>query len=244
MNRPPDAVTSGAGGRPGKPWRAAGIGFVALLALVGAGLIGAAWNAPDPVTPPQPQPAAAPGNVDPSTTGPADGSELPDPVSPTPDPTPGTRALPRSEPVLVNISKIGVAAAIMPVGVTPEGMVQVPPLSKAHLAGWYQPGPAPGESGNSVIVGHVDSRELGPAVFFRLGALLPGDRIEVVRKDGSTAAFVVDSVKSYPKTNFPTELVYGPASRPGLRLVTCGGDFDERVGSYPDNIIAFATLAD
>ncbi|MEE6257307.1 class F sortase [Plantactinospora sonchi] len=240
----PDAVTSGAGGRPGKPWRAAGIGFVALLALVGAGLIGAALNAPDTAAPPQPRPVAAPEpSVGPVASGAPDRSESPDLVPSTPDPTPSTRVLPRSEPVMVSIPKIGVAAAVMPVGITDEGMVQVPPLSKAHLAGWYQPGPTPGEAGNSVIVGHVDSKEIGPAVFFRLGALLPGDRIEVVRKDGGTATFVVDSVKSYPKTNFPTDLVYGPSVQPGLRLVTCGGDFDERAGSYPDNIIAFARLA-
>jgi hypothetical protein len=42
-----------------------------------------------------------------------------------------------------------------------------------------------GEAGPAVIVGHVDSRR-GPAVFFRLRDLRPGDRI-VVGLDGGAA---------------------------------------------------------
>ncbi|MEN3612784.1 class F sortase [Plantactinospora sp. ZYX-F-223] len=246
MSRRPDATASGAGERHGRPWRVAGTVLVALLALVGAGLIGAALNAPEPTSAPQPSAGAAPNYLDRAATG----SDLGTSPSPTPAPEGGTSGTPaptpvlaRSEPIKIMIPKIGVDATIMPVGLTPDGMVQVPPLAKAELAGWYQSGPTPGEAGNSVIVGHVDSKEIGPAVFFQLGALLPGDAIEVIRKDGSLVTFVVDGVKSYPKAAFPTELVYGPTDEPGLRLVTCGGDFDERVGSYPDNVIAFARLA-
>ncbi|GAB3962541.1 class F sortase [Plantactinospora veratri] len=253
MSQPSDATASGAGGRHGRPWRIAGTVLVALLALVGAGLVGAALNAPDPVAPPQPSAGAAPNDPDrPAAGDTGTGTDL-GPAAPAPTaapeggsgatPAPAARVLARSEPIKITIPKIGVDATIMPVGLTPEGMVQVPPLTKAGLAGWYRPGPSPGEPGNSVIVGHVDSKEIGPAVFFRLGALLPGDSIQVIREDGSLATFAVEGVKSYPKSEFPTELVYGPTEAPGLRLVTCGGDFDERTGSYPDNVIAFARLA-
>ncbi|GAB3944373.1 hypothetical protein GCM10027614_34500 [Micromonospora vulcania] len=95
-----------------------------------------------------------------------------------------------------------------------------------------------------MIVGHVDSAKLGPAVFFDLGALVPGDTINVRRADGQPVAFRVDSVQSYPKTSFPTDLVYGPNDRPGLRVVTCGGQFDQVAKSYPDNVVVFATLAE
>ncbi|SCE83026.1 Sortase family protein [Micromonospora viridifaciens] len=116
------------------------------------------------------------------------------------------------------------------------------PTRPGHEGGLVLPGASPGEAGNAVIVGHVDSAKLGPAVFFNLGALQPGDAISVAREDGSTATFTVESVKSYPKATFPTELVYGPADRPGLRVVTCGGAFDQGAGSYVDNVIAFATM--
>ncbi len=79
-------------------------------------------------------------------------------------------------------------------------------------------------------------------MFFRLGALKPGNIIEVSRKDGTIAKFAVDRVKSYPKTAFPTDLVYSSGDKPSLSVVTCGGQFDRKKRSYPDNIIAFATL--
>ena len=54
--------------------------------------------------------------------------------------------------------------------------------------------------------------------------------------------FVTD-VAEYPKSAFPTEAVYGPTSRPTLRLITCGGTFDFSTGHYIDNVVVFAVAA-
>jgi hypothetical protein len=243
MARSAKASGGRAGGRHVSTWRAVGFALVALLALVGAGLIGAAFNATSP-RPPQPAAEAAPDFLGSNTV------ESAPPVDPdlsppnatalaTPENRPGGMA--RSEPTEVTIKKIDVAAKIMSLGVDKAGMIEVPPLTQAHLAGWYRLGPSPGEIGNSVIVGHVDSRATGPAVFFNLGSLKAGDKIEIARKDGTVAKFTVDGVKSYPKKAFPTELVYGPSEKASLRLVTCGGEFDQNKRSYRDNIIVFAT---
>ena len=148
----------------------------------------------------------------------------------------------RSAPTSIEIPRIGVNATIMSLGTNPDGTVQVPPLEQADKAGWYEPGASPGETGNAVIVGHVDSAKLGPAVFFDLGSLVPGDTITVPANGRAAGDLPVDSVRSYPKTAFPTDLVYGPNDRPGLRVVTCGGQFDETVRSYLDNVVVFATL--
>ncbi|MCZ7435753.1 class F sortase [Micromonospora sp. WMMC241] len=150
--------------------------------------------------------------------------------------------LPRSAPTTIAIPRIGVRAEIMTLGTNPDGTVQVPPLDQAMKAGWYSPGASPGEVGNAVVVGHVDSAKLGPAVFFNLGALVRGDTITVSRQDGSTATFTVDEVRSYPKTAFPAEQVYGPSGVPGLRVVTCGGVFDRSAGSYLNNIVVYAHM--
>lgn len=247
-----DRTAIRAGGRHGRPWRAAGATVVVLLAMVGAGLIGASVRAVPPPRPPQPLAQAGPAELAPSPTatpGRADGTgtETAAPAStkdgstaPNPDITPA--GLPRSTPTTITIPRIGVNAEIMTLGMNPDGTVEVPPLDQAMKAGWYSPGPSPGEAGNAVIVGHVDSAKIGPAVFFNLGALQKGDTINVARQDGSTATFTIDEVKSYPKTAFPTELVYGPSDKPSLRVVTCGGQFDQNAGSYLNNIIALATL--
>ncbi|MCZ7378756.1 class F sortase [Micromonospora sp. WMMC250] len=228
-------TTTRAGGRHGKPWRAAGAAVVVTMAMIGAGMIGASLKTTPAPRPPQPLAQAGPDASRPATTpdAPTDGQ----PVGDAP------AGLARSAPTTIEIPRIGVNATIMSLGTNPDGTVQVPPLDQADKAGWYEPGASPGETGNAVIVGHVDSAVLGPAVFFDLGALVQGDTITVRRTDGVPATFTVDSVTSYPKTAFPTELVYGPSDRPSLRVVTCGGQFDEVAKSYPDNIVVFATLA-
>ncbi|WP_025618361.1 class F sortase [Salinispora cortesiana] len=224
-----EGTTTRAGGRHGLPWRAAGPVVVVLLALAGFGLIGASFTESPSARPPQP-PALADSPVGAAATG-------PDAARPAPS------GRPRSAPNQIVIPKIGVDASIMKIGTNPDGTVEVPPLDQAQLAGWYEPGASPGEVGNAVIVGHVDSAELGPAVFFSLGELRPGDTVGVAREDGEQVDFTVESVKTYPKNDFPAELVYGSTDQIGLRVVTCGGVFDEAAGSYPDNIVVFATQA-
>nr|MDT0658371.1 class F sortase [Micromonospora sp. DSM 115978] len=186
--------------------------------------------------PPNPGGTAAPGG----TANPG-GAPTPGPAA-TPKPT-GPVPLARAEPIGIRIPKIGVRAKTQSLGLDREGMVQVPSLDQAQDAGWFNLGPSPGEAGAALIVGHVDSHKTGPAVFFKLGALRPGDKITVNRKDGKDATFVVDAVKSFPKTAFPTDLVYARTALPTLRVVTCGGRFDAKTGNYPDNIIVFATMA-
>lgn len=44
------------------------------------------------------------------------------------------------------------------------------------------------------------------------------------------------------KDAFPTEAVYGPTEQPELRLITCGGSFDRRRGSYGGNVVVFGSL--
>jgi LPXTG-site transpeptidase (sortase) family protein len=154
---------------------------------------------------------------------------------------PRARALARSAPVRIRIPAIGVSAPVMRLGQNAGGSVQVPPLGEHNLAGWYAYGPAPGQRGAAVILGHVDSLT-GISVFFYLKDLRAGDRIYVTLADGRVAAFAVDGVQKVAKTAFPTALVYGKARYPELRLITCGGPFDAASGHYLDNIIVYAHL--
>jgi LPXTG-site transpeptidase (sortase) family protein len=122
----------------------------------------------------------------------------------------------------------------------PDGSIEVP--LEWQVAGWFGEGPAPGERGPAVILGHVDSRT-GPAVFYRLRELQQGDAIFVEHVKGSVTKFSVDRVEQFDKNEFPTTAVYFPTLQPELRLITCGGDFDPISGHYRDNIIVFASLA-
>lgn len=152
----------------------------------------------------------------------------------------GAPALHHSPPERIRIPSIGVNAPLMGLGLTPQGSLDVPPAGEKNLAGWYQAGTTPGERGTAIVAGHVDNAN-GPAVFYNLGALKKGSAIEVARRDGGTALFTVDAVEVYAARDFPDEKVYGAASRPELRVITCGGDYSKATG-YQGNVVVFAHL--
>jgi LPXTG-site transpeptidase (sortase) family protein len=155
---------------------------------------------------------------------------------------PGVLALARSVPVSIRIPVINVSAPVERVAKNADGTVQVPPLDNHNLTGWYGYGPTPGQLGSSVILGHVDSHT-GISVFYHLKDLRPGNKIYVTLADGAVATFVVDGVQKVAKTDFPTASVYDAhLDYPSLRLITCGGYFNQATGHYLDNIIVYAHL--
>ena len=198
--------------------RVAGVAGVLLIAG-GAAAVGAAIATQQHA--PQPSQSAA------GTTGPGKAWWL---------------SLRRSTPVSIEIPAIGVHSVLLSLGVTPDGTMQVPPLHrKPSAAGWYKYSVTPGQIGTSVIEGHVDNDQ-GPAVFFRLGALRPGDLVNVRLADGMTGVFRVTGVRQYSKANFPAKTLYRATRFAGLRLITCGGAFDYATSQYLSSIVVFAFL--
>ena len=197
--------------------RAAGLAG-ALLIMGGALAIGVAIAAQ--VHAPQP-PASAAGTTGPGSRGPH---------------------LRRSLPVAVDIPAIGVHARLLRLGVNHNGTIQVPSLTtRASDAAWYKYSVTPGQIGSSVIEGHVDTYH-GPAVFYRLGALRPGNRIDVRLADGITAVFRVTGVRKYAKSHFPAKVIYRARGFAAQHQKTCGGDFDYKTRNYLSSIVVFASL--
>jgi sortase (surface protein transpeptidase) len=155
--------------------------------------------------------------------------------------SPVARPLAPSTPVRIVIPAIAVNAPVMELGLNADGTVQVPPLDNHDLAGWYKGSVTPGARGAAVMLGHVDSWS-GGSVFFKIKDLKPGDKVDVIRANDSTAVFTVDGLQKAVKVAFPTSQVYGNPGYPALRLITCGGPFDAATGSYLDNIIVYAHL--
>ena len=160
--------------------------------------------------------------------------------SPSGTAQPAVPAMPSSAPVRIRIPSIGVDAPVTGERLGPGRRLSVPSDTDRNLAGWFQDGPAPGTAGNAIMLGHVDTFS-GPAVFYNLGSLHKGQEVDVTRNDHSTAVFSVDAIAVYAKDDFPSQKVYGPTSRPELRLITCGGGYTKSTG-YLGNVVVYAHL--
>jgi hypothetical protein len=142
------------------------------------------------------------------------------------------------EPERIAIPALGVDQGLVELAVIGTKL-QVP--DSYDDVGWWNGGPAPGEPGAAVVVGHVDSLT-GPAVFYGLSDLQRGDRISMWEKDGPRSTFEVKQTIFYDRDDFPSHRVYRSHGRPSLHLLTCGGAFDEESGQYTGNVVVFAKL--
>ncbi|MEU2183289.1 class F sortase [Streptomyces thermolilacinus] len=191
-----------------------------------------------------PKPGPAAGGPTGSGSGQSAGRTRPKAPKPSAKPSakPPPAPLGPSPPRRIAVPAITIEAPVVRLGLEKSGQLQSPPVDNPGLTGWYKDGATPGEKGTAIMVGHRDTRK-GPAVFLNLDALKPGNTVRVTREDGITAVFTVDRVSTFDKEDFPDKEVYGPAERPELRLLTCGGTFDRKKG-YEANIVVFAHLTD
>ncbi|MGH3488621.1 MAG: class F sortase [Actinopolymorphaceae bacterium] len=209
--------------------------------MIAADTLGRPVPPPMPVTttpPPQPEAASAVPKRDRPTS--AASQARAQAQAPASSPSPSLLDS-RSAPTRLDIPSIGVSAPLGGVGNASNGAIDVPPANKPHLAGWYTPGATPGQPGRTVIVGHLDSRYSGAAVFYDLGAVRRGETVTVTRRDGIAVVYRVDGASIQPKDQFPVDQIYAPSDRSELRLVTCGGSFDKKIG-WSDNIIVYAHM--
>lgn len=140
-------------------------------------------------------------------------------------------AVPVGRPVALAVPALGIDRPLQVLGRQADGSLEVPTRYE-DVGVWDGDGPV-------VLAGHVDSTT-GPAVFARLRELAAGDAVVVTGADGRPARYLVDRVEQHAKDAFPTFEVF---TGDGLRLITCGGAFDRRAGSYRDNVVVFARRA-
>ncbi len=158
-------------------------------------------------------------------------------------PPAGAEALPVVDPatvpapVAVSVPALGLDERLVDLGIAADGTAEVP--TDFDRVGWFTGGGRPGARGPTVLMGHVDSTD-GPAVFFALRDLEPGDVVEMTVADGSTARYAVSGTSQVAKGEFPTAAVFGATPTDVLRLITCTGEFDQGARSYTDNLVVTA----
>ncbi|MEU9231411.1 class F sortase [Streptomyces subrutilus] len=146
-------------------------------------------------------------------------------------------------PQRVDVPSIGVQAPVIPRGLDADGAIEPPPYDSPGTVGWWSNGVQPGAAGAALMVGHVDTKSK-PAVFYGLSSAQPGEKVRVVRADGSVAEFTIEDVRVYERAAFDAHKVYGQRirGRAELRLVTCGGTYDKAAKEYTANVVVSAYL--
>ncbi|MBM7660175.1 LPXTG-site transpeptidase (sortase) family protein [Bacillus mesophilus] len=142
-------------------------------------------------------------------------------------------------PTSLSIPAIEVHAKVMNVGLLENGQMGVP--TDYMEVGWFEPGTKPGDRGNAVLAGHVDSKT-GPAIFFHLEKLQVGDEVIVTGEQGENLTFIVRDKKIFPKDNAPVFEIFGYTSRRMLNLITCTGTFDRKQGGHIDRLVIYTEL--
>ncbi len=143
-------------------------------------------------------------------------------------------------PVRILIASLGVDAAVEPVGVT-AGLDMATP-GRSDDTGWYADGSTPGQPGDSVLDGHLDTADGAPAVFARLAEARPGDRISIALADGTQVHFAVAMVASVAYQTRPPGL-FATDGPPRLTLITCSGPWDPAHGVYSKRLVVEASLS-
>lgn len=179
----------------------------------------------------------------PGATGPATGDMAAAGRPPQVELPPAHRPLDEALPERLEIPGLDVHAPVVSRGLDARGALDPPPFDRPGVVGWYADGVTPGAPGTALMVGHVDT-ETRPAVFYRVSTLRAGQKIRVVRADDEVAEFTIEGIQVLERDGFDAQQAYGPRrdGRAELRLVTCGGTFDESTDSYTANVVVSAYL--
>ena len=156
------------------------------------------------------------------------------------DPTTAPAAAPIMKPKpngwRLVIPRISVDAQIHPVGRDTTGAMAAP--GSLVDVGWFNHGPAPGESGDAVLDGHYGDW-MSSGVFRQLHNLRRGDVISVVWPDGRSIDFKVTRLDTVPASSHPAGL-FARTGSSRISLITCAGSWDPQLRSYKDRLIVTA----
>jgi LPXTG-site transpeptidase (sortase) family protein len=139
------------------------------------------------------------------------------------------------------IPSIEVDAPVIVVGKDASGVLETP--DNGWDVGWYDFSTVPGQPGNAIMTGHVDYYDIGPAVFWRLRDLGPGDEVQVHLPEGDVVVYQVTRVDSYDAGTAPVEAIMGPTTDDVLTLITCTGSFNPSIREYDHRLVVRAERA-
>ncbi|MFN8423172.1 MAG: class F sortase [Anaerolineae bacterium] len=141
----------------------------------------------------------------------------------------------------LRIPAVGIDAVVERTSRDSEGKVDVPKISR-NVA-WFNEERAlrAGGKKTSVISGHLDD-PYGPAVFYKVRMLVPGDEVEVTYQSGKRFVFVVEAKERYAFERTPVQKIFGATSRRMLNLITCDGAWNAGQANYNQRLVVYTRL--
>jgi len=152
------------------------------------------------------------------------------------------------------ISKYNISAPLTYRTVGSDGVMPNPngadDVAYYNFAAWPGKGGAPGQGGNSVFAGHVDSGRTPckngtvpppcEAVFWDIGKLAIGDEIQVVL-GSNTFRYRVSSNAPVNAETGDWDSIVSARAQESITLITCGGDFNPTTREYSHRQVVVAT---
>lgn len=185
--------------------------FVGGVVLLGVGIAGLGGSSGEPPE----GPAVIDITPSPSPT------ETPAPPSATPIQPPLG-----DQPYRIVISKLGVDAPVKAYGLDADAVPEVPTGDDApYVVAWYNFSAQPGMGSNAVFAGHVTWN--GPAVFFKLTTMAPGDEVRLVGVDGTALVYTVSEVFSVDPNDPESLSVMHATPEDIITIITCDGAFTD-----------------
>jgi len=142
-------------------------------------------------------------------------------------PTPSSAAL-RAQPAALVIPRLGVQAPVENKGIDSRNQMEAP--DRPFDVAWYPFTAQPGAGGNAVFAGHRDFAGVGPAVFWKLEQLAPGDSIQVSGADQRQLRYQVTQTWDYTLSNIPMASVLAQGGGDQITLITCSGSYSRAAG--------------
>jgi LPXTG-site transpeptidase (sortase) family protein len=139
------------------------------------------------------------------------------------------------QPRSIKLDTIDSGGLVQRVGLTKENAMSAP--SNVHYAGWYTGSVKPGDTGLSIIDGHVSGKYVD-GIFKNLPNLSIGDLFTVEYGDYSTRSFEVVELRTLPEKN-SADFLFTKRSdiKKQLNLITCGGKFNKDTQTYDDRVV-------
>lgn len=148
-----------------------------------------------------------------------------------PAPTPTLPPPSDAPPARLVIPRIEVDAPVRPQVMQADGLMPDPggpEVVAIYDMSTYHPGQEHrlGFGGNALLSGHLDYRDYGPAVFWNLRKLQPGDEVRVILEDGTAYRYAVTWNDSWAVDEVPWDRVFEINGRDAVTLITCDGTWN------------------